>query len=376
MTNERHVCPLFCFSVGVRSLLIPTLLHCQLIEPTMSNNLSLYSDRELSDFETDVDPEFEGGSDVEVSSESEVSESEVSESGEESDYEITPGVHPYEYVVAKVNIATTLAAEFYVHATRFRSPGTFPMNCDSERRRVWNLIDEFLCDYGIPRRHCHMTENEASGPLEYPRFIPSPHLVLIKKVLPCDWSYTSEVELLPVVVAPKGTAIEDCPSIFHLNRLGYTAVHPTPSPRETYPVLLTVPPLFPQHTVYQCADAPYQLSLGKVTDGQQTLLQPDSIRSIIKLYPVARKSVRAVYDADLRSPIQANGSGRTDQSFRQTSFYSKAATCLSDVIVDLDRSAVNSGLVVEPHSTQLSLGQELFRVLEITEAWVDWFSRK
>jgi hypothetical protein len=338
----------------------------------MSNKLSLFSDTELSDLETDVDSEFEGGGEVEYSSETEVSESDE----ESSDDEIKPGVYPYEYVVAKDNIASTLATEFEYHAIHLRSHGTFPLDCAVAYRRAVALIDEFLSEYGIPR-HRRTAETKTPDVFECPRFLPSPHLVLVKTVRPCYFSRTTQVGLLSAVVAPKGTAIEDCPNRCHLYRPAYTAVHPTSSPDDSYPVLFTNLPLLPQHTVYQAVYEDRLLCLGSITDGPATFLQPDSVRTLKDLLPIAEKTVTALYPSDpaQQSRSQHNSCGCTDHTHRNLS-RRKSTTCLSDVIVDLDRSAVHSHMPVDLHSSLLSLGQEISRVTEITEAWVDWFSRK
>lgn len=145
---------------------------------------------------------FEVGTEDEISSESEVSDSDYLE----AEVNIVHVISPYEYVVATVNIEATLAQEFLIHAKYLRSRGTFPLNSEEAITRMCLLIDQFLSEYGIPRNQRGVQRTDA---LKCPQFVPSSHLVLVGPFQPTPL----QVELYPVVVAPRGTAMEDCPDI-------------------------------------------------------------------------------------------------------------------------------------------------------------------
>jgi hypothetical protein len=293
---------------------------------------------------------FEVGTEDEISSESEVSDSDYLE----AEVNIVHVISPYEYVVATVNIEATLAQEFLIHAKYLRSRGTFPLNSEEAITRMCLLIDQLLSEYGIPRNQRGVQRTDA---LKCPQFVPSSHLVLVGPFQPTPL----QVELYPVVVAPHGTAMEDCPDIDHLSRPGYASVYPTAAaPFKSYPVLRTDPPLLPQHTVFQSVLRGTVVSLCRVIGRDETSLDVDSADCFDALAPIVKPQVDALHAADRLWPplVQKQQCGCTNHPHRNRTNV-KSTTLQSHVRVDLDRSAVQFYPPADLHSSRLRLNEEI-----------------
>jgi hypothetical protein len=232
-------------------------------------------------------------------------------------------------------------------------------------RKAWELIDEFVVEHGIPSNR-YKKETYSLEELECPRFVPCRHLMLVSNLR----HMLSQVELLPAIVARKDAAIQDCRSISHIFAPAFAAVHPTRSPRAEYPILFTDRALIPQHAVYQAVCSEYLLTIGGITDGPVTLLRQDSIRDVKILNSIAKASIAALCSAS-QVAAEENPCGCNTHRRRRSDTYS--CTLLSDVVVDIDRSAVSSYV---PSDSGLSLFAEIYRTIEVTNCWVAWFNSK
>src|SRR5438876_2100223 len=131
---------------------------------------------------------------------------ELSEYSSEEEVEFGPELHPHEYVIARINIERTLAAEFYAHTMYENTPGTFPLDSKEALLRAWKLIHEFLAEYQLPR------PDDSPKDWKCPRFIPQDRLVYIRNVYgTAETCY--QAELFPILVLPSGTLMSDCSSI-------------------------------------------------------------------------------------------------------------------------------------------------------------------
>jgi hypothetical protein len=208
----------------------------------------------------------------------------------EEEVETGPGLYPNEYVIARINIEKTLAAEFYAHAMYENTPGTFPIDSKEAVLRSWNLVHEFLFEYGLP--------DPSDSPKDWkcPRFIPQDRLVYVRNVYGSDET-CYRGELFPVLVAPSGTLISDCSSIRTVDKPAYAAIHPTPTPEPTYPPLFTERVFLPHYSLYQNVYQLHPCLIGSVTEESDPFrLRMDSQSLFEDLNSLANVSFKRIYN--------------------------------------------------------------------------------
>jgi hypothetical protein len=253
------------------------------------------------------------------------------------------------------------SAPFYVLGTYYKVPGTFPIDSREAASASWRLVDEFLEQYGFP---CTEDVSEWSCP----RFVPQPRLMLVFKPDGL-WQNVGHAELLPTVVAPAGTSLSEC---HFMDKREIPAFAPIrSSQRYSDPVLITDPPLLQHKAVYQSAHLNYHCTVGSVKDGPQAFLRPDSVEILGDLNLRAQEASRA--SLNLGEPPLDHGLDTPCHCHARSGIAKRLCTAmLRDIVIDFDRSAVNTIQDTEISSRALTFDQECHRILALLDEWVEW----
>jgi hypothetical protein len=324
----------------------------------MTHNSSADGYENMSDSESQVSSAFETALVA-----NDLSDTEVSESTEIERLQSNP-LTLYEYVSININIEATLARDFQRHSQYYQTPGKFFL-LDSENaiRRMFRLIDEFLrvCDIPTVRR----VQQNCNQSLEYPRFIPSRHIMLVFRPRPFN-----QFEFLPVhVIQNEPTSIRCTPSVSSLDPLMFAAINPLASSQQSHHhILRSNPPFFVGHGVFQCLWCDYSFKVGVIGDGPQKLLQPDSVQLLEEIHPIAKHTAvtRLMARCDRSSQGSQELPCRSCQR-RHDSHLSASAITMGDIVVDIDRTIGTSRI-----SMGLTIDQEIERVMEISETFIMW----
>jgi hypothetical protein len=306
----------------------------------------------MSDAESVVSSVFEN-----ISSTNDLSETETIESSESERLERNT-LTPYEYVSVTINIEATLACDFKRHSKYYRTQGKFfPVDSSDAVRRMYQLIDEFLETYDIPtaRRGYHYSNDES---LEYPRFIPSPSIMLAFRWLPLG-----EFEFLPVYIRENESTRFQGSS---LDRVMYAAINPSVPSTDHQLILRSNRPFAVGHTLLQGLSFKHMFTIGTITNGPQTLLRHNSIQLIEKVFPIAKGVALARFYA--QSQKDTKTSQELPCPLRQQRQLQQLASVIGmdDIVVDVNRS-----IGISP-SMRLTTGEEIERVMEISEYFSWW----
>lgn len=266
----------------------------------------------------------------------------------------------YEYVSVTINIEATLCRDFVRHSRHHPGIGKF-FQVDSENaaERMSRLVDEFLSIYDIPtsQRIAHHSNHDNT---KYPRFIPSRWIMLVWQQFPFH-----KFQFLPVrVLANKPMPIPSSTS----DRLMFAWInHPITSPPSHYPVLRSNPPFFIEPGLLQHIPSAYSFKVATVTDGPPTLLLPRSIQILEGIRPIAKDiALRDFFARQEKAQKQSHGlsdqSAQPRHSQREVSFLN-----IGDIVVDVDRTIGTS-----PPSMDVSIDEEIDRVLQISEYFILW----
>ena len=307
----------------------------------------------MSDNESVVSSVFE-----KISSTNDLSDTETIESSETDRLERNT-LTPYEYVSDTTNIEATLACDFKRHSKYYQTPGKFfPVDSLDAVRRMYQLIDEFLETYDIPtaRRAHHYSNNES---LEYPRFIPSSSIMLAFRWLPLG-----EFEFLPVYIR------ENEPTLFQdssLDRIMYAAINPSVPSTDHQLILRSNRPFAIGHTLFQGLSFKHIFTIGTITDGPQTLLRRNSIQIIEKVFPIAKGVALARFYAESqKDPKPSQELPCPSHQHRELQQFASVIG-MDDIVVDINRS-----IGISPSSMGLTTGEEIERVMEISEYFSRW----
>ena len=176
-------------------------------------------------------------------------------------------------------------------------------------------------------------------------------------------------ELLPTVVAPAGTSLSEC---HFMDKREIPAFAPIrSSQRYSDPVLITDPPLLQHKAVYQSAHLNYHCTVGSVKDGPQVFLRPDSVEILGDLNLRAQEATRA--SLNLGEPPLDHGLDTPCHCHARSGIAKRLCTAmLGDIVIDFDRSAVNTIQDTEISSRALTFDQECHRILALLDEWVEW----
>jgi hypothetical protein len=263
---------------------------------------------------------------------------------------------PYEYVSLTVNIEETLACDFKRHSQYYRTPGKFfPVGSPDAERRMYRLIDDFLETYNIPtaRRAQNYSTNDES--FEYPRFIPSPSIMLVfRRLLPFRL-----FDFLPVYTREnKPTAYQGS----NIERLMYATINDSDSSLPDPQIILRSNRPFPvDGTLFQGLSSSRSFTINRVVGEPQTCLQPDSIQILERAYPIARDAgVTRHYAQCTKDP---NSTSRQPPDFQRL----VSVISMDDVVVDVDRS-----IGIFPSLAGLNTWEQVNRVMQISEYFIRW----
>ena len=263
----------------------------------------------------------------------------------------------YEYVSVTINIEATLARDFHWHSLYNHGVGKiFRLDSEDAAERLSRLIDEFLSYYDIPtaRRIEHHSNYEN---IQYPRFVPSKWIMLVFRLFPFR-----QFEFLPVRAPASEPMLVSSPASDHLM---FAAINPPVACRQNnHPILRSNPPFFIEPGLLQYLPSTYTFKVAAITDGPQTLLQPDSIQLLEEIHLVAKETAIKNFIAR-REKDQTQSQellDRSPQSRRRMSFLKEW-----DVVVNVDRMIETSS-----PPTDVSLNEEINRVLRISEYFILW----
>lgn len=293
----------------------------------------------------------------------------------EEEVETPLELYPNEYVIARINIEKSLAAEFYAHAMYNNTPGTFPLDSKEAVLRAWNLINEFLSEYRLP------DPNDSPKEWKCPRFIPQDRLVYVRDVYGSDET-CYRGELFPVLVAPSGTLIRDCSGAHTVDKPAYAAIHPTPTPEPTYPPLFTERVFLPNYSLYQNVYEIHPCLISSVTEESDPFcLRMDSQSLFEELNSLASVSIGRFYNENgngAKKTVAVCSNFRCDLHTPPTLSSRFSIATLDDIAFDLDRrsSAILGYKPAIDSPESLSLDMEANRMMMIIDDWVDWFTTR
>jgi len=265
-------------------------------------------------------------------------------------------LHPYEYVVARMNIAKTLRMEYIILARCHQLPDLLPIDSVNDKINVDKLIHHFMNEIGVE-------EGPANTDFKCPWFVPLDHLVLVEK------TYTSETilagaEVFPVQVLRDeltGTSSHD--SSHGIQPSTGSPIYPTTENYPGFPVLITDKPLG-YSPLRQHLDFPRHCSIDHIENGPIISLTPDSIASFL----VARRR----YTLMMNSGAKLYGSEATGccrEHKQKDDGVGNTAANLGEIVYDFDRTVLQTFLSGTPVN---SFDRERERMKIILNRWIDW----
>lgn len=266
-----------------------------------------------------------------------------------------PGSCWYEYAVATMNIEKTLATEYYIHSVYKQTHGTIPLDSEESASRVWDLIRQYMHQFGL------LADTEVTSELQCPLFIPSRHLVLVKRVYGSQ-DHGRQADVFPVAVLERGTTVNEVPMLDGLDKSAYVALEPALSFQPDYPVFRTNRPILTQYNVYQNVYFENSCSVGSITDGPvTTFLEPESVAQFPEASSRAKKAASA-FHRFCEAKDTEKGRGETN-----------SVSTLGDIVYDFDRSAVHKYRPIISNTKSSEFLAERTKVMRLLDHWAIWF---
>lgn len=200
-------------------------------------------------------------------------------------------------------------------------------------RRLSSLIDEFLDLYDI-RTARRVQDNHNTKTWVAPG--------LFCRYIWCSFwnnvwrkSHFLEVILLPL----DSTDVQPTDGLVKLDQSVFVPVFPALNPQERGKALYSNSHISLERSVFQQLHCICSFTVGNIIDSHRTFLQPDSIRTVQRLYPIANQAAVAKFypslekDPNLSTLLQCGCSNNAAWERRMTTLF---------MGVDVDRSSVRS----------------------------------
>ena len=270
-------------------------------------------------------------------------------------------LHPYEYVVARMNIAKTLRLEYIILARYHQLSNLLPIDSVNDQITVDKLIHHFMNEIGV---------EGANTDFKCPWFIPLDHLVLVDKTC-TSGTILAGAEVFPVqVLQDEHTGTSSHDSSHGTQLFTGSPIYPTTDNYLGYPVLITDKPLG-YSPMWQHLDFPRYCSIDHVEEGPIVSL---TSHSILSFWEARRRCTLMMNSGAKLYGSEATGCCR-EHTQKGDGGVGIMTANLGEIVYDFDRTALGTFLARTPVN---SFDRERERMKIILDRWIDWrisFSR-